>query len=47
MIVAPEPGPPHYSIIYAAVLAVLGFIVAYQVDRVRTLGRYFEQRRGI
>jgi serine/threonine-protein kinase len=43
----PEPGPPHYSIIYAAVLAVLGFIVAYQVDRVRTLGRYFEQRRGI
>ena len=43
----PEPGPPHYSMIYAAVLAVLGFIVAYQVDRVRALSRYFERRRGL
>lgn len=36
---------PHYLIIFAAVLAVLGFIIAHQVYRVRALSRYYEQRR--
>lgn len=36
---------PHYPVLFAAVLAVLGFMVAYQVERVRVLSRYFEQRR--
>jgi eukaryotic-like serine/threonine-protein kinase len=40
-----EIGPPHHAIIFAAVLAVLGFIVAYQVHRVRVLSRYYEHRR--
>jgi len=40
-----EREPAHYPVIYAAVLAILGFIVAYQVYRVRVLGRYYENRR--
>jgi serine/threonine-protein kinase len=39
-----EARPPHYALIFAATLAVLGFIVAYQVYRVRALSRYFENR---
>ena len=37
--------PVHYPLIFAAVLTVLGFIVAYQIHRVRVLSRYFEQQR--
>jgi len=35
---------PHYSLIFAAVLAVIGFVVAYQVYRVRVLSRYYGRR---
>ncbi|HTI51825.1 MAG TPA: serine/threonine-protein kinase [Planctomycetaceae bacterium] len=34
---------PHYPVIFATALAVIGWIVAFQVHRVRTLSRYFEQ----
>jgi len=34
---------PHYPVIFAAALGVIGGIVAFQVQRVRTLSRYFEQ----
>ena len=38
--------PFHYPLIFAAVLTVLGFIVAYQIRRpVHMLSRYFEQQR--
>ena len=37
--------PPYYPVIFAAVLAVLGFIVAYQVYRVRVLGRFYNRHR--
>ncbi len=40
-----EAERPHYLIIFAAVLAVLGLIIAHQVYRVRALSRYYEQRR--
>ena len=36
---------PHYPIIYCVLLALIGFIVAYQVHRLRVLGRYYESRR--
>lgn len=36
---------PHYPVIFGAVLSVLGFIIAYQVHRVRALSRYYEHRR--
>jgi eukaryotic-like serine/threonine-protein kinase len=39
-------GPSHYRLIFAAILAVIGWIVAYQVYRLRLLSRYFE-RRGL
>ena len=35
----------HYPLIFAAVLSVIGFVVGYQVFRVRVLSRYFESRR--
>lgn len=35
---------PHHPILVAVCLAVLGFIVAHQVQRVRVLSRYYEQR---
>ena len=38
-------GQPHYSLIFAAVLAVIGFVVAYQVYRVRVLSRCYDHRR--
>lgn len=41
-----QTDPPHYPLIFAAALAVVGFITAYQVERVRILSRYYEQRRG-
>ncbi|MGE5192611.1 MAG: serine/threonine-protein kinase [Deltaproteobacteria bacterium] len=37
--------PWHYPLIFIAALAVIGFMVAFQVHRVRTLTRYFEQMR--
>lgn len=37
--------PPQYAMLFAGCLAVLGFIVAYQVQRVRALSRYYEHRR--
>ena len=40
-----EARPPHYPVIFAAVLAVLGFIVAYQVYRVRVLSRFYNRHR--
>ena len=36
---------PHYPLIFIVAIAVIGLIVAYQVYRVRTLSRYFEQSR--
>jgi hypothetical protein len=39
-----EP-PPQYPVIFAAVLAVMGFVVAYQVYRIRVLSRHFEHRQ--
>ncbi len=36
---------PHYPVIFAAVLVVLGVVVAYQVYRVRVLSRYYQHRR--
>lgn len=39
-----QEGPWHYPLIFAAALAVLGFMVAYQVHRVRALSRYYEHR---
>jgi len=35
---------PHFHIIFMVALAVLGFIVAYQVQRMRVLSRYYEHR---
>jgi len=35
---------PHYHIIFMVTLAVLGFVVAYQVQRIRVLNRYYENR---
>ena len=42
----PAQHPPHYCWIFGAVLALLGFIVAYQVYRVRVLSRYYKHRHG-
>jgi serine/threonine-protein kinase len=36
-------GEIHYRVIFAAVLGLIGYIVAYQVYRLRSLSRYFEQ----
>ena len=38
--------PIHYPLIFAAVLAVLGFVVGYPIRRLRVLGRYFDRQRG-
>jgi eukaryotic-like serine/threonine-protein kinase len=35
-----------YPIIFAAVLALIGFITGYQLHRLQVLSRYFEQQRG-
>jgi len=37
--------PAHYPAIYTAVLALLGFMVAYQIYRVRVLSRYYQSRK--
>ena len=36
---------PQYAVIFVTVLAVIGFVVAYQVYRVRVLSRYYDHRR--
>lgn len=36
---------PHYPIIFCVLLALVGFIVSFQVHRLRVLGRYYESRR--
>ena len=36
---------PHYAVIYAVILALLGYVVAFQVHRVRALSRYYDSRR--
>lgn len=38
-------GEPHYPFIFITALIVMGSAVAFQVYRVRTLNRYFEQNR--
>jgi hypothetical protein len=35
---------PHHHLIFLIVLAVLGYVVAYQVQRVRVLSQYYEHR---
>jgi eukaryotic-like serine/threonine-protein kinase len=40
-----ESNPPQYPIIFAAVMALLGMVVAYQVHRTRLLSRYFKQNK--
>ena len=40
-----DASPPHYPVIFAAVLAAVGLIVGYQVNRLRVLSRYYESRR--
>jgi hypothetical protein len=35
----------HYRLIFGSILAVTGWIVAFQVHRLRTLSRYFERAR--
>ena len=37
--------PAHYPYIFVVVLCGIGYIVGYQVDRIRTLSRYFERHR--
>ncbi|MGH7199075.1 MAG: serine/threonine-protein kinase, partial [Planctomycetaceae bacterium] len=47
ILLQPDPNEPrHYPIIFGTVLAVLGFVVAYQVYRVRVLSRYYDGRRS-
>ncbi|MBT6156234.1 MAG: serine/threonine protein kinase [Planctomycetaceae bacterium] len=40
-----QRNPPHYPMIFCAVLGVLGVIVAYQVYRVRVLSRFFDRQQ--
>ncbi len=35
---------PHWHVVYLAGLVVMGLMVSYQVQRVRTLSRYYENR---
>jgi hypothetical protein len=36
---------PHHRLIFLVALVVLGFVVVYQVRRIRALSRYYEHRR--
>jgi hypothetical protein len=36
--------PLHYACILVAALGVIGFVVGYQVRRVRVLSKYYEHR---
>lgn len=40
----PPPAMPHYHLIFALALILEGTMVAYQVQRVRALSRYYEHR---
>jgi serine/threonine-protein kinase len=40
-----EAIPYQYPVLFSATLAVLGFVVAHQVYRIRALSRYYEHRR--
>lgn len=35
--------PPHWHLIFVTLLVVLGWIVAYQVNRIRKLGRHYKR----
>lgn len=37
-----EASPAHYSMIFAAILIVIGVVISHQVHRLRTLSRHFE-----
>jgi serine/threonine-protein kinase len=41
---SPRPAFVHHHLIFLISLAVLGFVMAYQVQRVRALSRYYEGR---
>lgn len=46
LLIRPEiTEPVHYPILYAAVLSVIGYMVAYQIQRVRALSRFYEHRK--
>ena len=48
MFLRPEDARPiHYPVIFGTALIVLGFMVGYQVYRVRALSRYCDRRQGI
>jgi serine/threonine-protein kinase len=38
---------PHHPALFVAILGVIGFLCAYQVQRVRVLSRYYESRPGV
>jgi len=37
-----EASPPHYCLIFAAVLIVIGLVLAHQVHRIRNISRHFD-----
>ena len=37
-----EASPPHYCLTFAAVLIVIGLVVAHQVHRIRNISRHFD-----
>ena len=39
-----EVPQPHWHLMFLAALVIVGFVVAYQVHRVRALSRYYERR---
>lgn len=46
LFIRPEAAtPPHYPVLYAAVLCVIGYMVAHQIQRVRALSRFYEHRQ--
>jgi eukaryotic-like serine/threonine-protein kinase len=41
----PDDAPPlHYCGVFLASLAIVGFVIGYQVRRVRVLSQYYEHR---
>jgi hypothetical protein len=43
----PREAPlPTYPVIFAAALALIGFVTGYQLHRLQVLSRYFERQRG-
>jgi hypothetical protein len=39
-----DAGARHHQILFMVALAALGLVVAYQVQRVRVLSRYYDHR---